>query len=78
MTRPADVAIAREFGRRLAEARRDAGLTQEQLAERAGLHPVTISTLETASRAASVPTLVRVAAALGVDPAVLVTGLRPD
>jgi transcriptional regulator with XRE-family HTH domain len=78
MTRPADLAIAREFGQRLARARRDAGLTQERLAEKAGLHPVTVSTLETASRAASVPTLVRVAAALDLDPAVLVAGIRPD
>ena len=77
MTRPADVDIAREFGRRLAAARRSAELTQEQLAERAGLHPVTISTLETATRAASVPTLVRLAHALGVDPAQLVEGLKP-
>lgn len=75
MTRQADQAIASEFGRRLAKARREAGLTQEQLAERAGLHAVTISTLETAARAASVPTLVRLAQALAIDPAELVAGM---
>lgn len=77
VTRAADVHIARQFGERLASARHKAALTQEQLAEKAGLHPVTISTLETATRAASVPTLVRIAAALDVDPGDLVRGLRP-
>lgn len=78
MTRAADQPIATAFGRRLAAARHDAGLTQEQLAERAGVHAVTISTLETATRAASVPTLVRLAAALDINPAVLVDGLLPE
>lgn len=77
MTRAADQTIAAEFGERLAAERRERGLTQEQLAERAGLHPVTISTLETATRAASVPTLVRVAAALGCDAGDLVRELKP-
>lgn len=77
MTRPEDEKIAQEFGRRLAAARTNAGLTQEQLAERAGLHPVTISTLERATRAASVPTLIRLAAALAVDPSELVRDLKP-
>jgi DNA-binding XRE family transcriptional regulator len=77
VTRQADLAIAREIGRRIAAARKEAGLTQEALAERAQLHPVSISTIETASRAPSVPVLLRLAAALGVDPADLVRGMRP-
>lgn len=77
MTAEADRHIAAEFGRRLADHRRAAGLTQEALAERAGLHAVTISYLETGIRAASVPTLVRVADALGVAPGILVDGIPP-
>jgi transcriptional regulator with XRE-family HTH domain len=76
VTRRADSEIAVEFGRRLLSAGRAAGLTQELLAEKAGLHPVTISTLENAKRSATVPTLVRVAQALDLDPAELVRGLR--
>lgn len=78
VTRRADAEIATEFGRRLAAARATAGLTQEQLAEKTGLHPVTISTLENAKRSATVPTLVRIAQGLSIDPGELVRDLRAN
>ena len=75
--RPDDEALAREFGRRLRSARTEAGLTQEQLAEGAGVHPTYISNMERGYSAPTLGTLVRLAAALGTDPADLVSGLRP-
>lgn len=77
MTRRADAEIAEEFGRRLRSARLAAGLTQEQLAEKAGLHAVTISTLETAKRSGTIPTLIRLCAALDADAGDLLRGLLP-
>lgn len=46
--------------------RRNAGLTQEQLAEAADLHPVYIGELERGEETASVLALIRIAKALGV------------
>jgi transcriptional regulator with XRE-family HTH domain len=75
--RPDDEALAQEFGRRLKAARAEAGLTQEQLAEGAGVHPTFISNMERGYSSPTLGTLVRLAAALGSDPADLVSGLRP-
>jgi transcriptional regulator with XRE-family HTH domain len=76
--RPDDEALAEEFGRRLRAARTAAAMTQEALAERAGVHPTYISNMERGYSAPTLGTLVRLAAALQLDPAELVRGLAPS
>ncbi|UUU21735.1 helix-turn-helix domain-containing protein [Streptomyces sp. DSM 40750] len=53
------------FGDRLRSARREAGLTQEQLAERAGIDRAAYSELERGQRDARLSTLLRIESALG-------------
>ena len=55
----------------LRAARRRAALTQEQLAERAAVGVSTVAHLEAGARPAATPTVQKVAAALGVEPAEL-------
>jgi transcriptional regulator with XRE-family HTH domain len=55
------------FGPRLRELRESAGLTQSQLAERAGLHPQGVVKLERGEREPAWATAVALARALGVD-----------
>lgn len=75
--RSRDLAIAKAFGERVRTVRHEQGLTQEQLAEAAGLHPTFISNVERGYRVPTVPTMLRLAAGLGVEPGVLVAGMRP-
>lgn len=75
--RSRDVELAVAFGQRVQQLRKAAGLTQEQLAERAGLHPTFISNVERAYRVPSVPTLLRLASALQVRPGAIVDDLDP-
>jgi transcriptional regulator with XRE-family HTH domain len=72
--------IADEIGRRV-RSRREAltpSMSQERLAHQAGLHRTYIGHVERGAVNVTVYSLVRVAAALDVDPAELVRGLRPD
>lgn len=69
-------AIAAAFGRKVRAARTAAELTQEALAEAAGLHPTLISNVERGYRVPSVPTLLRLAKGLGVRPSELVDGIE--
>jgi transcriptional regulator with XRE-family HTH domain len=55
----------RAFGDRLRVARREAGLTQEQLAERAGIDRAAYSEIERGHRDARLSTLLRIESALG-------------
>jgi len=73
--RSRDQAIAVAFGDRVRAARQEAGLSQEALAEAARLHPTFVSNIERGYRVPSVPTLLRLATALGVPPSVLVDGI---
>lgn len=75
-TRARDQALANEFGSRVREARQEAGLTQEALGERAGLHATYISNLERGYSGPNLFSLIRVAEGLGIDPGSLVEGLR--
>jgi transcriptional regulator with XRE-family HTH domain len=59
-------------------ARRDAGLTQEQLAERSELHPTQIERLERGATLPHLDTLVKLAGALDVPPAELCAGVVWD
>lgn len=71
--------MAKAPGRRLRglrAAREARNLTQRALAERSGVTYSTIGNLETGRRAASRDTVEKLAAALGVAPAVLYTTPR--
>jgi transcriptional regulator with XRE-family HTH domain len=54
------------FGRRLRRLRQEAGLSQEELAHRAGLHRTVIGRVERAERDVGVSTLWPISRALGV------------
>lgn len=58
---------------RIRELRTHRGLTQAELARRMGITEGNVSRLETGGRAPSLRTIARVAAALGVEPAELLT-----
>jgi transcriptional regulator with XRE-family HTH domain len=63
-----------DLGRRLAYRRRELGLTREQLAERAGMHPSYLAYLEESPAAPTTGALVRLASALETTPQSLVGG----
>jgi transcriptional regulator with XRE-family HTH domain len=67
----------RMFGRNLRRARQGAGLTQVQLSSAAPLDRAAISRLECGERAPDMPTLLRLCAALGVEPTELLHGIGP-
>jgi len=56
-----------QFGSRLKELREDAGLTQEQLADRAGMHKLTVAKLEQGIREPTWATVIALTDALGVS-----------
>lgn len=64
--------IAATFGAVLREKREEAGISQEQLADRAGLHRTYVSLIERGKRTASIEVVRRVALALGVSMAELI------
>ena len=66
----------RQFGRNLRALRLKAGMTQEELAHAAELHPSEISRVERAQRDPRLTTIMRLAAGLDVPPASLLDPLR--
>ena len=66
MPRQRNQQLIHQIGRRVAQARRDRGFTQEQLSEAIGIEPVTLSRLETGDRALSLSTLASISGTLGV------------
>ena len=66
MPRSRDRELLRAVGRRVGQARRDRGFTQETLSEAIGIEPVSLSRLETGDRALSLSTLGSISQALGV------------
>lgn len=75
MPRDADTPLLVEFGRRLRHARHDAGLSQEDLADHAGLHRTYISSVERGERNISLLNTLTLATVLRIDPADLITGM---
>jgi transcriptional regulator with XRE-family HTH domain len=71
------VTQAKEFGKRVRDFRMAMGISQEALAEAAGLHRTYVGHCERGEVNVSLYNIVRLAAALQVDPADLVRGLRP-
>lgn len=55
-----------------------ATLSQERLAEEAGLHRTYVGSVERGERNISLQNILRIARALGVDPSVLVAGLKGE
>jgi transcriptional regulator with XRE-family HTH domain len=74
-SRARDIEVAKAFGGRLKMVRLEKGLTQEQLAQLAGLHPTFISNCERGYSAPTLETLLRLARALAVRPGELVDSL---
>ncbi len=74
--------VAREFGSRVRAARQalvvdGRPVSQERLAERAGLHRTYVGHVERGAVNVALWNIVRLADALEVDPSALVQGLRP-
>lgn len=69
--------LAEHFGERLRFHRRRVGLSQEGLARSCALSLDTVHRIENGKRSPTLRTVVRLADTLGIDPAVLVKGLRP-
>ncbi|MCU1392648.1 MAG: transcriptional regulator [Ilumatobacteraceae bacterium] len=67
--------LAVEFASRVRDYRGQLGLSQEELASRAGMHRTFVSRVERAETMVSLQTLVRLAEALSQDPCSLVHGL---
>ena len=72
---PSSVLLA--FGARVRAARQRVGISQEELADRAGLDRTYISGIERGQRNVALVNLLRLATALGTDAGALVEGLRP-
>jgi transcriptional regulator with XRE-family HTH domain len=64
-----------EFGRRVRQHRHERGLSQEGLADLAGLHWTFIGQVERGRRNLTLHNIIKLAAALNVDAGELVTGL---
>ncbi|MDX6216768.1 MAG: hypothetical protein QOG99_2352 [Frankiales bacterium] len=65
------------FGSRVRARRHDCGLSQEALGAASGLHWTFVGQVERGQRNLSLNNLLKLAAALEIDPGELVTGLRP-
>ena len=63
-----------EVGRRIAERRKQLGMTQEMLAERGDMTPQFVSYAEAGKRAMRPENLLKLASALGVSADYLLTG----
>lgn len=65
----------KSFGKRLADLRKQRGLSQEELADRAGLHAVAITYIETGKRLPKLNTIYKLATGLDVKAEALFKGL---
>ncbi len=66
-----------EFGARVRAARNQLGVSQEELADRAGVDRTYVSGIERGRRNVALVNLLRLATALDTDAGALVEGLRP-
>lgn len=67
--------INKRFGRRLAQCRKRAGVSQEKLAEALSLTRTSITNIEHGRQPIQLPTLYAIADALGIEPMDLMPGL---
>ena len=75
-SKPPVSALASEFGRRVRQRRTELGLSQEKLAERAGLHWTFVGQIERGRRNLTLHNIAKLARALDVDCGVLMAGLQ--
>ena len=68
----------RGIGQRLLNYRKAAGLTQEELAEAAGLSPRAYAVIERGSVSARLDSLLKICAALRISPNDILTEASPD
>ncbi|MGE5483627.1 MAG: helix-turn-helix domain-containing protein [Ignavibacteriales bacterium] len=68
----------RRLGERLRNIRQSKRMTQEELAEKVGLHPTHIAKMEAGDRSPSLATVERLATALGVQPSFVVGAMDED
>ena len=74
MSMTAQELFLQEVGRRIAERRKQLGMTQEMLAERGDMTPQFVSYAEAGKRAMRPENLLKLASALGVSADYLLTG----
>ena len=75
---PAPVSqAATQFGQRVRARRQHLGLSQEALADAAGLHWTFVGQVERGRRNLTLHNILKLAAGLEVDPGELVRGLKP-
>jgi transcriptional regulator with XRE-family HTH domain len=67
--------VAACFGENLRRARRNAGLSQEALGERASLHRTEVGLLERGARVPQLDTIIKLAGGLSISPSELVRGM---
>jgi transcriptional regulator with XRE-family HTH domain len=70
--------ILRPLSKRIRDLRKAKGLNQEELAERAHIHPTFLSLLERGVNSSTVVTLTKIASALGVPPSELLSDKSPS
>jgi len=75
MSTPKEAAYLKAFGKRLADVRRSRKLTQEQLAEKADITPLSVAYIEQGRRWPRLATLQKLAKCLGVPVSELFKGL---
>ena len=68
---PKDCALVVTFAENVRRLRRESGMSQEELADRAGLHRTYIGMLERAEKNVTIYNIEKLAIALGVQPHVL-------
>lgn len=68
--------VAQRFGENLRRARRRAGISQEVLGIRSGLHRTEIGLLERSARIPRVDTLIKISQGLRIKPAELIEGIE--
>jgi len=69
------VGLSRHFARNLVSLRRRVDLSQQETADRAGLHRTEISLLERGLRVPKLDTIVRLAAGVEAEPCDLLSGM---
>ena len=67
--------VATTFGKNLLRERRRAGISQEELSHRAGLHRTEIGLLERGERIPRIDTAIKLAGGVGAAPGVLLEGI---
>ena len=70
--------LLHQMGERIVSRRKQLRLTQEELAETAGVTPQTISTAELGKKALRPPNIVKICAALNISPDYLLLGEISD